>query len=40
MKDSISFWVIEDARLLRQKLINEGWQKTSKKWRGNLKINF
>ena len=24
--------VIEEARLLWQKLLNEGWQKTSKKW--------
>ncbi len=23
---------IEEARLLWQKLLNEGWQKTSKKW--------
>ena len=23
---------IEDARLLWKKLLNEGWQKTSKKW--------
>ena len=23
---------IEEARLLLQKLLNEGWQKTSKKW--------
>ena len=23
---------IEDARLLWQKLLNEGWQKTNKKW--------
>ena len=24
--------VIEEARLLWQKLLNEGWQKTNKKW--------
>ena len=24
--------VIEEARLLWQRLLNEGWQKTSKKW--------
>ena len=24
--------VIEEARLLWQKLLNEGWQKTTKKW--------
>ena len=24
--------VIEEARLLWQKLLNEGWQKTDKKW--------
>ena len=24
--------IIEEARLLWQKLLNEGWQKTSKKW--------
>ena len=24
--------VIEEARLLWQKLLNEGWQKTKKKW--------
>ena len=32
--------VVEEARLLWQKLLTEGWQKTSKKWRGNTKINF
>ena len=25
-------FVIEEARLLWQKLLNEGWQKTNKKW--------
>ena len=24
--------IIEEARILWQKLLNEGWQKTSKKW--------
>ena len=24
--------IIEEARLLWQKLLNEGWQKTNKKW--------
>ena len=29
---SIDYMFIEEARLLWQKLLNEGWQKTNKKW--------
>ena len=29
---SIDYMIIEEARLLWQKLLNEGWQKTNKKW--------
>ena len=29
---SINYMFIEEARILWQKLLNEGWQKTNKKW--------
>ena len=29
---STAYMFIEEARLLWQKLLNEGWQKTNKKW--------
>ena len=33
--------LIKEARLLWQKLLNEGWQKTNKKWGANsIKKNF
>ena len=32
--------VIEEARLLWQKLLSEGWQKTNKKWWGNSTKTF
>ena len=37
---STAYMFIEEVRLLWKKLLNEGWEKTSKKWLGNSKINF